>query len=390
MKTAIWLYFFIFIAFFDLHAQYPILTPFAISIGAAPSFIGLIMGMYSITHIPGNLLAGYGVDRIGSKYFIAFSLIIAGILLLLQSYVYEPWQLLVIRSISGFILAFLSPACLALLSKIARSHAEQSKYMSYNGIVHTAASILSPAAGALLVAKIGFNLAFLFLGWILIITGVLALFFLFEKKNASLPKLEAPESPIQHNIQVQDSIPWAFFTLPIALSCSQGILFFEIPLIQDLPNAILSTGIMFSVISIGSLITLSAMFLNRYSPVYRVAAGALLLAFCFFILAIHWPLPLLVTLFIIGMAKGIIYPALATYLAFITPSTRYGRTFALLSIAYSLGAFIGPVLAGKVRDVWSPYIFAFAFLMAALAFMPSNHKPETSKSLPAGKELPIE
>jgi len=47
LKTAIWLYLFIFITFFDLHAQYPILTPFAISPGAVPSFIGLIMGIYS-------------------------------------------------------------------------------------------------------------------------------------------------------------------------------------------------------------------------------------------------------------------------------------------------------------------------------------------------------
>ncbi|MEI0738788.1 hypothetical protein VQ056_22725 [Paenibacillus sp. JTLBN-2024] len=36
MKTAIWLYMFLFLAFFDLHAQYPILTPFAVSLGAAP------------------------------------------------------------------------------------------------------------------------------------------------------------------------------------------------------------------------------------------------------------------------------------------------------------------------------------------------------------------
>ena len=47
MRTAIWLYLFMFVAFFDLHAQYPILSPFALSLGAAPSFIGLIMGVYS-------------------------------------------------------------------------------------------------------------------------------------------------------------------------------------------------------------------------------------------------------------------------------------------------------------------------------------------------------
>lgn len=378
MKTAIWLYLFMFIAFFDLHAQYPILSPFAISIGAAPSFIGLIMGMYSITHIPGNLLAGYGVDRLGSKPFITLSLIIAGTLLLLQSYVYEPWQLLVIRSISGFILAFLSPACLTLLSKIARSRAEQSRYMAYNGIVHTSASILSPAAGALLVAKVGFNQFFLILGWGLVFTGIAALLFLDEKKHKiTVQKHIVPVQTSNENT-VHQSVPWTFFFLPLALSCSQGILFFEIPLMQNTAEAIMSTGIMFSVISFGSLVTLSMMFLHRVSPHYRIASGSLLLAFSFFGLSVDWPLPFTMTLFIIGMAKGVIFPALAAYLAMITSSNHYGKTFAMLSIAYSLGAFFGPILAGKIREWWSPYMIAFIVLMTALAFMPGKTPVKTS------------
>ena len=93
MKTAVWLYLFLFVAFFDLHAQYPMLTPFAVSLGAAPSFIGLVMGMYSLTHLPGNLIAGIAVDRYGSRLFIACSLVGAGILLLFQARVTDPWQL---------------------------------------------------------------------------------------------------------------------------------------------------------------------------------------------------------------------------------------------------------------------------------------------------------
>ena len=182
MRTAIWLYLFMFVAFFDLHAQYPILSPFALSLGAAPSFIGLIMGVYSITHLPGNLIAGYGVDKYGSKIFIVFSLIVAGIILLFQSNVKDPWHLLYIRSISGFVLAFLSPACLSLLARIAKDRIHQSKLMAGNGLIHTLASVVSPAAGAVLVAKIGFTTAFSVLGWILIITGILAIFGVKEKQ----------------------------------------------------------------------------------------------------------------------------------------------------------------------------------------------------------------
>lgn len=176
MKTALWLYLFLFLAFFDLHAQYPILTPFAISLGAGPAFIGWMMGMYSLTHLPGNLLAGVLVDRNGSRRYIVFALTVAGLILLLQAHAQLPWHLLLLRAASGFALAFLSPACMTLLASLSSDPATQGKYMSGHGIVHTLASVVSPAAGAFIVAKAGYSGTFSTLGWLLIFTGVMAFF----------------------------------------------------------------------------------------------------------------------------------------------------------------------------------------------------------------------
>ncbi|NEW08452.1 MFS transporter [Paenibacillus sp. SYP-B3998] len=378
MRTAIWLYLFMFVAFFDLHAQYPILSPFALSLGAAPSFIGLIMGVYSITHLPGNLIAGYGVDKYGSKFFIVFSLIVAGIILLFQSNVKDPWHLLYIRSISGFVLAFLSPACLSLLARIARDRVHQSKLMTGNGLVHTLASVVSPAAGALLVAKIGFSTAFSVLGWILIVTGILAIFGV--KENRSLEHTLDKSALLDHHGHAilggelestsAFSIPWLFFLIPVALSCSQGILFFELPLMQAARGSILTSGVFFTLVSLGALLTISLWFLNKISPFIRTVGGSLSLAIVFFGLAINWPIPLSVSLFMIGMAKGIIFPSLAALLASITSSNRYGRVFSLLSISYSIGAFFGPMLAGQLRDHISSYFIAFFILMLALSLLP--------------------
>ncbi|WP_248927864.1 MFS transporter [Paenibacillus hamazuiensis] len=383
MKIAIWLYLFIFVAFFDLHAQYPILSPFALSIGAAPSFIGLILGVYSITHLPGNLLAGYGVDRYGSKRFIVFSLIVAGIVLIFQSKVTNPWDLLIIRSISGFVLAFLSPACLSLLAKIAKDRIQQGKLMSGNGLVHTMASVVSPAAGAYLVAKLGFSTSFTVLGWGLIVTGVLAFFGIDEKKllrgSHELPPAEdAPLALTEVPGDRGGGIPWLFYGIPLALSCSQGILFFELPLVKESQNSILTSGILFSLVSLGALVTLSMLFLNRYSPFLRVVFGSLSLALVFFGMSVNWAIPLFASLFLIGMAKGIIYPAIASTLAGVTSSSRYGRVFSLLSISFSIGAFIGPIVAGHMRGHTSPYFLAFLALMFALTLLPL--RPMTTAS----------
>jgi MFS family permease len=378
MKTAIWLYLFMFVAFFDLHAQYPIISPFALSLGAAPSFIGLILGVYSITHLPGNIIAGYGVDKYGSKFFIVFSLIVAGIVLLFQSHVKDPYQLLYIRSISGFVLAFLSPACLAMLAKIARDRVHQSKLMAGNGLVHTLASVVSPAAGAYLVAKVGFASSFTILGWVLIIAGILAIPGIKEKKflgvtQENLVMLDhhgLPQTDETIRASSSAAIPWLFFSIPLAISCSQGILFFELPLMKASQGSILTSGVLFSLVSLGALCTLSMVFLNRVSAFLRTVFGSLALAIIFFGMSIQWPVPLFITLFMIGMAKGVIFPSLAALLASITSSNRYGRVFSLLSISFSIGAFIGPVLAGQLRTHMSSYFIAFFVLMLALALLP--------------------
>lgn len=373
MKTAVWLYLFLFVAFFDLHAQYPILTPFAISLGAAPSFIGLMMGMYSITHLPGNLIAGFGVDRYGSRLFIVFSLMAAGVVLLFQSHVTNPWQLLLLRSISGFVLAFLSPACLSLLAKITSDRTEQGKLMAGNGLVHTLASVVSPAAGAYLVAKIGFTTAFTLLGWILIVTSVCALFFIrdIREKAALSPDAVLPEEKKAKPPIVQPlPIPWLVYLLPVALSCAQGILSFELPLLAKSQEAMMTTGLLFSVVSIGALVTLSMLFLNRVSSYQRTLWGSLFLAIVYFCIASDIPAPLTVMLLLVGMAKGVILPALSTLLIELSGGARYGRTFSVLSVAFSIGAFIGPMAAGQVRDYISPYYIAFIGLMIAVALLP--------------------
>ncbi|EOS58715.1 MFS transporter [Paenibacillus barengoltzii] len=370
MKTAFWLYFFMFLAFFDLHAQYPILTPFALSLGAAPTFIGWMMGIYALTHLPGNLLAGQGVDRHGSKPYMIFSLVTAGLVLLLQAYVTEPWQLLVLRSISGFVLAFLSPACLAMLASLSKNPVQQGKLMAGHGVMHTVASVVSPAAGAFLVAQSGFSTAFQMLGWLLISTGIIAIFTIKEPPRlvAEGPaNLGAAKSQIPVKINV---IPLRYYVLPLAVACSQGILFFELPLQAGGAEGIMNTGFYFSIISLGALVTLSMLFLSRYSPYIRASIGILGIALSFFALAAFEFIPLPVVLVALGMAKGVVYPAMASLFIDLSGGKRLGTVFSLQSIAMSLGSFIGPIVAGAMHGSYSPYFLAFFVLMLATIIVP--------------------
>ena len=54
------------------------------------------------------------------------------------------------------------------------------------------------------------------------------------------------------------SIPWLFFLIPMALSCSQGILFFELPLMKSARESILTSGVFFTLVSLGALLSISS------------------------------------------------------------------------------------------------------------------------------------
>ncbi|HBU80827.1 MULTISPECIES: MFS transporter [Paenibacillus] len=373
MKTAIWLYLFLFLAVFDLHAQYPILTPFAISLGAAPTFIGWMMGIYSLTHLPGNLIAGTQIDKHGSRRYIVFSLLGAGIILLIQAQIHTPWQLLALRAISGFVLAFLSPACLALLAQLSSDPIKQGKYMSGHGVVHTLASVVSPAAGALIVGALGFSATFASLGYLLILSGVIAWLSMpkgvVEVQHEKVTEPAKPSNPAEEKRKFLP-VSWRYFALPLVIACAQGILFFELPLRGGGHSSMMSTGLLFSIISIGALFTLSMLFLNRYSPKLRLIVGVLLMSLCFFAMAAIPQIPLSSVLFVLGMSKGIIFPAMATLFIRLSGGNKLGRIFSLQSIATSIGSFIGPITAGQLRVGLSPYFIAFVLLMIGIMLLP--------------------
>lgn len=145
----------------------------------------------------------------------------------------------------------------------------------------------------------------------------------------------------------------------------------------------ISTGILLSLLSLGALLTLSLFFLNRLSPGIRIAAALLGMAICFFSLAAFRSIPAGIILFILGAAKGVLFPAMASLFISLGGAGRMGRTFSLQSIAMSLGAFAGPVAAGQLRDYVSPYFIAFVLLMTALLLLPpgrsgrlSSYRPE--------------
>lgn len=58
-------YLIVFFSFFDLFSQLPVMSPFALSLGATPFLVGLAVGMYSFSNTIGNVISGFMTDKRG-------------------------------------------------------------------------------------------------------------------------------------------------------------------------------------------------------------------------------------------------------------------------------------------------------------------------------------
>ncbi len=90
-----------FLGFLDTHLLIPILALYASELGASIGVIGLIIGLYSLTNTPANILFGRLIDKIGYKLPLIFSLIGDALSMFLYSVSRLPIHLDFVRVLLG-------------------------------------------------------------------------------------------------------------------------------------------------------------------------------------------------------------------------------------------------------------------------------------------------
>lgn len=148
----IFIYIIIFFAFFDLFAQLPIMSPFAVSLGAAPFLAGLAVGMYSLSNVLGNIVSGIFSDRKGPFAILIFGLISTGVILFSYHLAEGPYSLLAIRFLHGLAAGFTVPAAFTYLAN-KTDHSRRGKGAAVSGAFVGLAAIIGPAFGAIYASR---------------------------------------------------------------------------------------------------------------------------------------------------------------------------------------------------------------------------------------------
>jgi len=159
-----------FIGNLDTNAIVPIISIYAASLGASLEMAGLIVGFYSIVHIPSNILFGRIVDKIGRKIPLALGLAWDAFSIFLYSISRNPFQLLIARFSHGLGGGFVGPSSMSMMADAAPPE-RRGRMMALYGISIAFSVLIGFMMSGILVTRLGYGNLFNIL-LLLLVTAV--------------------------------------------------------------------------------------------------------------------------------------------------------------------------------------------------------------------------
>ena len=328
----------------------------------------ILSGSTSLAFLVMGLLAYFGgrlSDRFGPTVVLGTTGMLYGVGYALISIVGEPWQLVALFGI--FIGLGLSTHDVVTLSTIARWFGRRRGMMTGVVKVGTATGqMVLPLLTALLMAWVGWRYTALVLGY----AGA-ALLLIAAVSMASPPKSRSSARPTEarasETVDVRRSR--AFWTL-----CAAQLLFFPSLVTVPLHIAVHGMDLGMTRATAATLLTV----IGGSSIVGRLTIGTLVdriggrnaYVLCFVPLLVgllslltadtHWLLFAAVAVY--GFGHGGFFTVVSPTVAEFFGTRAHGATFGGILFFGTLGAAVGPTMAGRVFDVTGSYAYAFTGL----------------------------
>ncbi|MFC2007499.1 MFS transporter [Chloroflexota bacterium] len=339
------------LGFLDTYLLVPIIALYAAELGASVQVIGLIVGLYSLTNTPANILFGRLIDRIGYKVPLILGLVGGALNMFLYSVSRLPVQLALVRILHGITGASVGPATMSAMASYSRG-ARRGRVMSFYGMSIGIATIVGFGLSGFLSSKLGFNAVFLFGMAILVIGAILSLL-LPGKKKGIIEEKTAPDKGWQ---EVK------------ALLCRRGLVvaycsifaqFFTFgSVVTLLPLYVKGLGMEAVHVSV-LLVTFSVMFIILQFPSGAISdktgrrmpivAGLILGAISVVALPLTGTFPLLIgVMAVYGIAFGMLFPSVSALIVDQTTPGERGMATGIFHALLTAGVAIGAPITGWV------------------------------------------
>ena len=340
-----------FLGFLDTHLLLPVLSLYASGLGATTAIAGLVIGLYSITNTPANILFGRLMDRVGYKVPLVIGLIGDALSMFLYSLCRLPLHLALVRVFHGTSGGMVGPATMSIVAE-SSAKMEKARAMSFYGMSLAATTLVGYGASGVIVSRLGYKALFL-MGVALSAIGVMLSFLLpGSKKN--------PEATTKTSVGGFREIKALMQRRGLLVSyCSIFAQYFAfggvvtlLPLyVKSLGMEALHVGMLMAAFAVAFIVvqfpcgTISDK-VGRLTP---TIAGLSLGAVSVAILPLLATFPLLaLAMGLYGVAYGLLFPSISALLTDQTAPEERGIATGLFHALLTAGVAIGAPIMGGV------------------------------------------
>ena len=383
-------YLIIFISFFDLFSQLPIMSPYADSLNATPFVIGLVVGIYSFSNMFGNIISGFMTDKRGPFLILVFGLFAASISLLLYYAITDPISLLAVRFVHGFMEGLIVPAAFTFLANRTEG-SKRGKNVAISGAFVGLAAIIGPAYGGIVAAKTSPAFVMAINGVLMFIIAIIAFFVLRTFKF--VPKKKAPENQarVRHVRQLfrspkmVRSFAGAFF-----LMFSQGVLALVLPLkVVALGFDAKSSGMLLSIFGITAvlifLLPINRIF-DHIRPIITLAFGMSMMGLSMLLLSQLEVLNYLyIAMILYGIGFAFLFPSINSLLIDASTPEFRGKAYGYFYGFFSIGTVAGSSVIGflDLKFSGSFMLTGILLIVVALISLIGNTKKDSFDNAPS-------
>lgn len=364
------IYLFILVSFIDTFSQLPIVSPYALSLGAIPLVIGLIIGAYSFTNIIGNIISGYYIDNKGVKGVASIGLLATAFILFGYTLVTTPTQLFFIRLFHGLAGGLLVPASFSFLSKM-KTDRKQSIRMAYSGATVGLASIIGPAFGGIVSHAYSVNVVFASVGVLMFIMALLVIF-VFPRAETNPVAKKSSDSVstliVMKNL-FKEPILRKSYAGVFLLTFAMGTLAYLLPLkIESLGFNSSLSGILLSTFAIVATLIFTLptnQIYERFPKAKVMTVGITILGVCLLLLGLVITIPLhFVVMILYGIGFALIFPTMSGLVTEGSRAEERGMAFGIFYGIFSFGIVVGSFVTGLFTSNYTtPFFIAGAVLL---------------------------
>ena len=353
---------------------------------------------FSITFVVSAAVAplwGSLADRKGRKLMLLRAAFGMGVVILLQAFVTEAWQLLLLRALMGLTSGYIPNAMALVAAQVPRERSGWALSCVSTGQI--GGVILGPMLGGLLADWVGLRTVFIVTAALLMVSFLVTLFLIKETGYTPVSKKEKLSGrEVFRSLDNPKLMLCLFFTTMVIQMCNGSVnpilTLFVRELAPTAENIAFLSGVIAALPGVSAL--LAAPRLGRLGDrigTQRILLATMVISLLLFIAMsfVTSTTQLGVLRFLLGFADGAMMPAVQTLLVRHSRDNITGRIFGYNQSFMYLGNVAGPLLGAAVSAVagfrWVFFATAVVVLINVLFLKRFYRRPKTDLPASAGK-----